>query len=255
VTNPRRRVRLDLAYDGTEFAGWQRQPGRRTVQGQLEAVLTRLAGGEAVPVFGAGRTDAGVHARGQVAHCEVQRRLDDEELARALRSVLPADLRPLGIRTVPADFHARRSARSKTYRYQLDLSPAGDPFLGRFALHYPWKLDFDQMRRGLALVPGTRDWSGFTGAACQVDNRVRTLEYARLARPDPATAFFEFRADGFLTHMVRNLVGTMLEVGRGRLAVAQIRAILESGDRGMAGPTAAARGLCLLRVVYPGEVD
>jgi tRNA pseudouridine38-40 synthase len=251
VTPTHRRVRLDLAYDGTDFAGWQKQPGQRTVQGLLEAELTRIGGGEPVHVRGAGRTDAGVHARCQVADCLVSARMTDDELAHALRSVLPADLRPLRLRRVPDSFHARRSARSKTYRYRLDLSLAGDPFVSRYALHHPRELDFERMRLALSLLPGKRDWSGFTGAACEIDDRVRTLEDAALERPDAGTVFFSFRADGFLTYMVRNLVGTMLEIGRGRMPLDRIDEILASRDRGLAGPTASARGLCLQNVTYP----
>ena len=248
-----RRVRLDLAYDGTDFAGWQKQPGQRTVQGLLETELTRVSGGDPVHVRGAGRTDAGVHARCQIADCEVNGRMDDDDLAHALRSVLPDDLRPLGVRTVPDDFHARRSALFKTYRYHLDLSLSGDPFVGRYALHHPWELDFEQIRRGLALLPGKRDWSGFTASACEIENRVRTLEEARLDLPQPGTAFLTFRADGFLTYMVRNLVGTSIEIGRRRMPADRISQILETGDRGLAGPTAAARGLSLQRVTYGSE--
>ena len=250
MTATPRRVRLDLAYDGTEFAGWQKQPGRRTIQGVLEAELTRISGGAPVVVRGAGRTDAGVHAHCQVADCEVNGRMDDDNLAHALRSVLPADLRPLSVRTVPASFHARRSANHKTYRYRLDLSLAGDPFLRRFAMHHPWRLDLERIRRGLELLPGKRDWSGFTASACEIENRVRTLEEARLDLPEPETAFIVFRADGFLTYMVRNLVGTLIEIGCGRMPVERIVEILDSRDRSRAGPTAAARGLCLQYVSY-----
>jgi tRNA pseudouridine38-40 synthase len=250
VSPTRRRVRLDLAYDGTDFSGWQRQPGLRTVQGLLEERLTRIRGGDAVRVRGAGRTDAGVHARGQVADFELDERLDDAQLEQALRSVLPADLRPLRARTVPGDFHARRSARAKTYRYRLDLSSAGDPFLARFALHHPRPLDFARISAGLDRLPGTRDWSGFTGSACEIENRVRTLELAELELPEPHAAWLTFRADGFLTYMVRNLVGTLLEIGRGRIDPERIEEILDSGNRELAGPTAAARGLCLERVDY-----
>ena len=249
----RRRVRLDLAYDGTDFAGWQKQPGQRTVQGLLEGELTRISGGEAVAVRGAGRTDAGVHARCQVADCEVNGRMDDDQLAHALRSVLPADLRPLRVRTVPDEFHSRRSARHKTYRYTLDLSLAGDPFLGRYSLHHPRELDFEAVRRGLAMLPGKRDWSGFTAAACEVENRVRTLDEASLDLSDRLSARISFRADGFLTYMVRNFVGTLLEIGRERMQETRIAEILESRDRSLAGPTAAARGLCLERVTYAAE--
>lgn len=250
MSTKRRRIRLELAYDGTDFAGWQKQPGQRTVQGVLETELTRISGDESVTVRGAGRTDAGVHARCQVADCEVNGRMDDEQLAHTLRSVLPPDLRPLLIRTVPGSFHSRRSARSKSYRYSIDRSRAGDPFVARYALHHPRGLDFAAMRRGLAMLPGKRDWSGFTAAACEIENRVRTLEEASLELPDSETAWLNFRADGFLTYMVRNLVGTLLEIGRGRMPEKRILEILDSGDRSLAGPTAAARGLCLQQVNY-----
>jgi tRNA pseudouridine38-40 synthase len=249
-----RRVRLDLAYDGTEFAGWQRQPDRRTIQGVLEDALTRVSGGDPVWVRGAGRTDAGVHARGQVADCEVNGRMNDDDLAHALRSVLPADLRPLGVRTVPDDFHARHSALCKTYRYRLDLSRAGDPFVRRYALHYPWALDLDRVRRGLDRLPGKRDWTGFTASVCEIEDRVRTLEAADLELPAADIAYLSFRADGFLTYMVRNLVGTLIEIGRGRFAPERVTEILDSRDRRLAGPTAAARGLCLHHVTYPAEL-
>jgi len=253
VNPERRRVRIDLAYDGTDFAGWQFQPRQRTVQGVLESELTRLAGGEPVHARGAGRTDAGVHARGQVADVEFTQRLDDARLAHALRSVLPPDLRPLRVRTVPADFHAQRDALRKTYAYRLDLSLAGDPFRDRYALHHPRQLDLRAVREGLRMLPGKRDWSGFTGSACTIDDRVRTVTAAELVGPRDETACFRFEGDGFLTHMVRNLVGTLLEIGRGRMPVERIGEILESRDRGRAGPTAPAHGLCLIGIVYPGD--
>jgi tRNA pseudouridine38-40 synthase len=250
VTAPPRRLRLDLAYDGTGFAGWQVQPGRPTVQGVLESVLAALQGGAPVHVRGAGRTDAGVNATGQVADFVLRSRLDDARLGHALRSLLPAEVRPLRLRTVAPEFHARRDAVRKTYRYRLDLSPHGDPFVARYALHHPWKLDEARVQEALARLPGRHDWSGFTGSGCGVDDRVRQLAEARLERPSPHVAWLTFTADGFLRHMVRNLVGTLLEIGRGRLRASVIDAALATGDRRHVGPTAAARGLCLARVVY-----
>jgi tRNA pseudouridine38-40 synthase len=255
VNPEHRRVRIDLAYDGTDFAGWQFQPGQRTVQGLLEDELTRLAGGDPVRIRGAGRTDSGAHARGQVADTEFTKRLDDERLAHALRSVLPRDVRPLRVRSVEPGFHSCLSALRKTYVYQLDLSVCGDPFRSRYALHHPKPLELDAIRRGLALLAGKRDWSGFTASSCTIEDRVRTLKTACLETPTASTARFRFECDGFLTHMVRNIVGTLLKIGRGRMPVSRIREILETGDRGLAGPTAAAHGLCLLGIVYPGEVD
>ena len=248
-----RRIRIDLAYDGTDFAGWQVQRAQRTVQGELERTLIELQGGEPVSVCGAGRTDAGVHASHQVADCRILSRLDDRTLAHALRCMLPPDVRPRTVTTMPAEFHARRDARSKTYSYRLDTSRHGDPFAARYALHEPRALDLVLVRRALELLPGRRDWSGFTASACDKVDRVRTLYEAQLERPAPERLHFVFRADGFLHHMVRNLVGTLLEVGAGTMAVNSIAEILAHGDRGLAAPTAAARGLFLTRVSYAPE--
>jgi len=253
VSPTQRRVRIDLAYDGTDFAGWQVQPGARTVQGVLCAALSRIQGGGAVGVRGAGRTDAGVHARGQVADAAIVTRLDDAGLLRSLASILPWDVRPLALRTVSPDFHSRFQALAKTYRYRLDRSPTGDPFLARHALFHPHALDHAALADALGRLPGRRDWSGFAGAACASADRVRCLTEASYEEPDARTGWFTFSADGFLNHMVRNLVGTLLEVARGSFAPERIEEILARGERGLAGPTAPARGLYLERVVYSGE--
>jgi tRNA pseudouridine38-40 synthase len=249
-----RRVRIDLAYDGTSYDGWQIQPGRPTVQGGLEAVLTRLHGGTPVRVHGAGRTDAGVHARGQVADALLSDRMPaDAPLERALRSLLPADVRVLSVRTVADGFHARHDAIRKTYAYLIDRSAWGDPFLARFVLHEPRRLDLDAVDAALATLPGKRDWTGFTAASCTIEDKVRTLHEARRHTVRPGLDALVFSADGFLTHMVRNIVGTLLDVGRGRFAPDQIARIVESKDRALAGATAPARGLTLDHVAYPGE--
>jgi tRNA pseudouridine38-40 synthase len=245
-----RRVRIDLAYDGTAYSGWQVQPGVKTVQGVVEDALCRLHGGRAVRVRGAGRTDSGAHARGQVADVWVATRADDGGLLRALDHMLPRDIRPRRVLAVADSFHAQHDAKSKTYRYLVDTSPHGDPWRGRYASPFPFGLDVNAVDAALALLPGTRDWSGFTGSACTVDDRVRTITEARLTAPRPGLIAFVFTADGFLTHMVRNLVGTLLAVGRGRIGPERITEVLVTGDRRLAGPTAPASGLCLERVVY-----
>lgn len=245
-----RRVRIDLAYDGTDYAGWQLQPGQRTVQGVLEEALTTLQEGRAVRVRGAGRTDSGAHARGQVADALIATRCDDAALVRALDGMLPGDLRPRRVLTVAGDFHAQHDARSKTYRYFVDSSPHGDPWRRRYALSLPRPVDDAAVAAVLPTLLGTRDWSAFTGSACTVVDRVRTLTEARRVSVRPQLTAFVFTADGFLTHMVRNLVGTLLEVGCGRIEPDRVGHILESRDRRRAGPTAPAHGLCLARVVY-----
>ncbi len=246
-----RRVRIDLAYDGGDFSGWQVQPGRRTVQGVLEQTLSRLQGGRAVRVRGAGRTDAGVHARGQVADTDLGVPHSDADLLHALRSMLPPDLRPLRLATVSPTFHARHDAASKTYSYTLDRTPSGDPFRARHALHHPHPVAGEPLRRAIELLPGRRDWSGFAASSCEIEDRVRELSQAVYEEPADGVGVFTFRADGFLTHMVRILVGTLLEVARGRFAPERIRRILDSGDRTLAGPTAPPHGLCLEHIDYP----
>jgi tRNA pseudouridine38-40 synthase len=245
-----RRVRIDLAYDGTEFYGWQVQPGRRTVQGELERALSRLHGGSPVRVRGAGRTDAGVHARGQVADARIGDRFAELELHRALLSLLPGDLRVQRVARVDDAFHARRAAIAKTYAYYLDRSRCGDPFVARYALHHPHPFDEAAVDAALAHLPGHRDFSGFAGSACEVTDRVRHLTEARREVVRPGIERLVFTADGFLNHMVRNFVGTLLDVARGRSAPDRIRTILESGDRSLGGITAPAHGLALERVVY-----
>lgn len=247
-----RRVRLDLAYDGTDFDGWQIQPGRRTVQATLESEIATVHGGSRAPVRGAGRTDAGVHARHQVADVVVATRLDDAGLLRALAARLPGDVRPVAVATVPDGFHARHDAVDKTYRYVLDLSPYGDPFRRRWSAHPPHGIDADRVRDALARLPGRRDFAGFAGAAGRVRTTVRHLTEAAY-RSNGAIGVFSFTADGFLNHMVRNLVGTLLDVARGRVEPGRIDEVLDTRDRSRAGPTAPACGLHLHRVRYPGD--
>jgi len=253
VKHPVRRIRLDLAYDGTDFAGWQMQSAQRTIQGVIEQTLSEIQGAGRVKVRGAGRTDAGVHARQQVADFDLASRLDDPSLERALSRMLPMDVRPLRVGTTAAIFHSQNHAVSKSYRYRLDLSRHGDPLQARYALHYPHPLDLGHLESALGKLVGRRDWSGFAASACDKLDRVRTLTEARLERITETTWELVFSADGFLQHMVRNLVGTLLEIGGGRMAATTIQEVLASGDRGQAGPTAAARGLCLDRVRYADD--
>ena len=251
-----RRVRIDLAYDGTDFSGWQYQPGRRSVQGVLEQALAVVQGGGSVRVRGAGRTDAGVHARRQTADGLFCGLTGDDELLSALRELMPRDVRPLAVRTVPATFHSQWAAITRSYRYQLDRTRHGDPFRRRYALHRHGALDAGRIEAALALLPGRRDWSGFAGAAGVVRNPVRTVLEARYGEPDPETGWFTFTADGYLNYMVRNIVGTVIEIAAGRFEPRRIGEILESCDRRLAGATAAAHGLFLWKIEYPevGEV-
>ena len=171
-----------LAYDGTDFSGWQFQPDRRTVQGVLKESLLRLQGGGRISLRGAGRTDAGVHAEGQVADCRIRCRLDEERLLHALSRLLPEDLRPIDLRTVSDRFHSQYMAQGKTYRYVIDHSPHADPFLARYAAHCSRRLDWTAMEAAIDRLPGRRDWSGFAGVAAPAGNRIRTLVQAVMIR-------------------------------------------------------------------------
>ena len=247
---PDRRLRLDIIYDGTEFCGWQFQTNGRTVQAVLADALTKVNGGQRVMVHGAGRTDSGVHARAQVADVRVQTSHTDKELLRSLRGLLPDDLAVRELRTVDDGFDSRRSAVGKTYCYRIDRTVHGNPLEARFMWHHYGPLDLDRMRAAAEPLQGTHDWTGFTAKRCQIECRVRNLESIQMDAEDGELTFW-FRGDGFLTYMVRNIVGTLVEIGRGRFPVSRTMEALTRQDRSLAGPTAPARGLILWEVRYP----
>ena len=243
-----RRLKITLEYDGTAYHGWQIQPGLVTIQGVLEACLSRLAGG-AVPVRGAGRTDAGVHALGQVASCDIDTAHDDGVLQRALNDLLPKDLAVRSVETAAPAFDARRSALGKTYRYSILRRVVRSPFLVTTALHVPAALDLDGMRVAAACLVGTHDFSAFRASTCGALSPVRTVTRAAW-RPDGECWHFEITGNAFLQHMVRIIVGTLLEVGRGRREPSDMAAVLACRDRRQAGKTAAPHGLALVEVMY-----
>ena len=238
--------RIVLGYDGTDFRGWQRQPDGRTVQGVLEEAVRKVTGKRTV-VHGAGRTDAGVHALGQAASFRGAFRLDDATLLRALNAVLPADVRVFSLEEAPADFHARRSARSKLYRYRIALDPQPSPLDRRYVLHWPYPLRLGAMRAAARLFVRTADFTAFSSNRDR--SPVRTVTRSELRRTG-GELVYTIEAAGFLRYMVRTIVGTLLEVGRGRLRPEQVEDIFRGGDRALAGPTAAAKGLTLVRVDY-----
>jgi tRNA pseudouridine38-40 synthase len=242
--------RLLLEYDGTGFAGWQIQPGsRRTVQGALEEAFGALAEGP-VRIYGAGRTDAGVHAEGQVANVRAATRLDPARLLRALNARLPGDVVVRLLEPAPAGFHARRDARSKLYRYRLWTGPVRSPLRERFAWRVRPPLDLDALQAAAALLVGTHDFASFRAAGSAARTTVRTLTRAGWRGRVGEELCFEVEGPGFLRHMVRNLVGSLVEVGRGRREAAWMGELLSARDRTRAGPTAPAHGLTLVRVEY-----
>jgi tRNA pseudouridine38-40 synthase len=246
--------RVTLAYDGTDFLGWQAQAGSaRTVQGVLELALCRLAEGNRVPVTGAGRTDAGVHALGQVASFELGRPMAAEDLARALNALLPEDVRVLDCDHASPSFHARKSAVSKLYRYVLDTGPVRLPQRRRHAGHVPWPLDEAGVRAAAEAYVGRHDFASLASSGGSVKTTVRTITRSEAAF-QRQTLIYEVEADGFLRKMVRSLVGGLVAVGRGAWEIDDLRRALERADRGAWPPPAEACGLTLVRVDYPAPV-
>jgi len=238
--------KIILGYDGTDFRGWQRQPDGRTVQGVLEEAVCKITGKRTV-VHGAGRTDAGVHALGQVANFRGAFKLSDEVLFRALNAVLPQDVRIFSLEEARPDFHARKSARSKVYRYRIVRAPQPSPLDRRFVLHWPYPLKIGKMRQAARLFARTGDFTAFSSNRDRAP--VRTVTRSELRTPGDEIVY-TIEAAGFLRYMVRTIVGTLLEVGRGRIAPEEIEELFRHRDRSLAGPTAAAKGLTLIRVDY-----
>lgn len=248
-----RNLKLVLAYDGTEFSGWQVQPEVATIQGTLASAIGRVTGEKVLPQ-GSGRTDAGVHALGQVATFVTQSPIPAENLVGALNDVLPSTVRVLEAAEAPAEFHPRKSARAKTYRYRMFRGAICLPFLARYVWHYPYPLDEAEMQLVAALIVGQHDFTSFAavdperGGEEEVSN-VRQIFCSRWERQGDEFVY-TVRGNGFLHHMVRNLVGTFLLAGKGTLKAADLTRILAARSRSAAGATAPASGLCLVSVEY-----
>lgn len=246
-----RTLKLTLQYDGTDYVGWQRQSVGVSIQGLLEEALGRFEG-SLVTVHGAGRTDAGVHALGQVASVSMAAEIDTSTLTRALNAILPADVRVLDVEEMPPAFHARFSATGKIYEYRIVNAPIVSPFVQRYAWHVIPALDLDAMRAGAGILVGAHDFAAFQGAGSTVTSTERVVhaidwdEGGGYDRP----LVLRIHGDGFLRHMVRNIAGTLVEVGLGRWTAPRVEAIRASLDRTQAGPTAPAQGLFLVRVLY-----
>ena len=249
-----RNLKVILAYDGAEFSGWQIQPDAVTVQGTLASAIGRITGEKVLPQ-GSGRTDAGVHALAQVMTFVTESSVPTENFAKALNDILPPSVRVLEVAEAPSGFHARHSARAKTYRYRIFREAICPPFLARYVWHYPYPLDEPAMARAAELVAGEHD---FTSFAAVDPERGRDDEPASNIRHIFSSAWerageelvYAVRGSGFLHHMVRNLVGTFILVGKGTLPVEDITRILAARSRSAAGPTAPATGLYLVNVEY-----
>ena len=250
--------KLTLAYDGTDFHGWQVQPGYSTIQGELAAAIERITGESTLPQ-GSGRTDAGVHARAQVASVELAAPIPPANLLRALNRTLPASIRTLSAEYVDPAFHARHSVRAKTYEYRIFRGEICSPWLARYVYALNWPLDIEQMKQAASHVVGEHDFTSFAASDPDLSSRestsvhlpenIRTI-FSSSWREEVDLLTYTVRGNGFLHHMVRNLVGTFLDVGRNQLASADIPRILEQRSRSAAGATAPARGLFLDSVEY-----
>lgn len=246
--------KLLIQYDGTDFHGWQIQGGERTVQGELERVIGMLEDAE-VKVAGSGRTDAGVHAEGQVANVFLNRKFTPEKLRGAINGNLWRDVRIMNVEKAADDFHARFSAKMKTYVYRVVNAPVMSPFWLRFAHHEARPLDVGRMNTAARLFLGEHDWTAFSAANSDAENRIRniknfTVESFWDARANASIVEFRIAANGFLRYMARSIVGTMLEVGRGEKDFDTIQTAIVTGRRDLSGKTAPANGLTLLKVDY-----
>jgi tRNA pseudouridine38-40 synthase len=248
-----RNLKMILSYDGAEYSGWQVQPDAVTVQGTLASTIGRITGEKVLPQ-GSGRTDAGVHALAQVMTFVTESPVPTENFLKAMNDILPASVRVLEVAEVPADFHARHSARAKTYRYRIYRQAICPPFLARYVWHYPYPLMEGEMVRSASLVEGEHDFTSFAAvdpergreeAASNV-RKILSSSWERLGEE----LVYTVRGSGFLHHMVRNLVGTFILVGKGTLKAEDVGRILEARNRSAAGATAPASGLYLLNVEY-----
>lgn len=261
-----RNIKFTLAYDGTEFSGWQAQPGQATIQGALTDVLEKLTQ-HRLMIHAAGRTDAGVHAAAQVVNFKTQSSLAAEEFQQAFNALLPPSIRVNAAEEVGPDFHSRWDALAKTYRYRIFRGRVVPPFVWKYVVHDPYELNFDAMAEAARVFIGEQDFSTFAASTgSEEDDRERTTlrtiyrsEWLRSATgtSDPAEEEWVYVVCGksFLRHMVRKMVGTLLDVGRGKLVVEDLPKLLVLRDRSKSGPTAPAQGLCLEDVEYPDRTN
>ena len=245
------RYKATISYDGTLFAGFQRQTMERSVQEELEKTLQKLNSGQFVKIHGAGRTDSGVHAYGQVIHFDLPQERDFEKLRFGLDTQAPEDIDVVSVEQVSDDFHSRYNKHSKTYEFLVDIGRPKNPMMRHYATHFPYQVDMSRMIEAIRDLEGEHDFTGFTASGTSVENKVRTISEATIRYDDEKhLVIFSFTGNGFLYKQVRNMVGTLLKIGNGRMPVSQIKTILASKNRDLAGPTAAGNGLYLKEIIY-----
>ena len=253
-------VKLTIAYDGSDFHGWQLQPGLATIQGALHDAIRQITQ-EPITIHGASRTDAGVHALGQVAHFKTHSTLDAQEIQRGMNALLPPTIRVVATQEVGQDFHARWLAQGKTYRYRIYRGEVLPPFDHRRAFHYPWPLDEAAMSAAARAFEGQHDFSSFAASTgSEEDDKDRDMQRvihsSEIVRePQRDEIAYVVRGRSFLRYMVRKIVGTLIEVGKGRLAPTDIPEIFAARDRSRSGPTVPPEGLYLVALEYPDPAD
>ena len=245
------RYKAIIAYDGTNFNGFQKQPNGRTVQEEIEQTLTKMANGKEITVFGSGRTDAGVHAMGQVIHFDYPEERPLERMRFALDKQSPEDIAVKKVAIVSEDFHARYLVKEKTYQFRVDIGKPRSPFRRHYASYFPYPIDVERIQRALPDLLGTHDFTSFCASGSSIEDKVRTIYEAKMEVNETGDELlFTFRGNGFLYKMIRILVGTLLKIGNGRLAEDSIPEIIAKKDRNAAGPTAHPEGLYLYEVKY-----
>ena len=258
-----RNIKLIIEYDGTDYQGWQVQPGHKTIQGEIQSSLSTITKAE-TSIIGAGRTDAGVHALCQVANFKTESRMKPEEFKAALNSILPKDIVIKQVEEVGEDFHARYSAVRRAYRYTILNGTTPSAFLRRYVHLVHGNMQVEKMAEACKYLIGTHDFSSFASGSDPIKNHIRTIFDARIIDAKHPSSFFPFNipddqinmiyfyieANGFLRGMVRAIIGTLLEIGKGKTLPEGIKDILETKDRAKAGPSLPARGLCLVNVEY-----
>ena len=245
------RYKAIIAYDGTHFNGFQKQPNGRTVQEEMEKTLKKMANGKEITVFGSGRTDAGVHAMGQVIHFDYPEERPLERMRFAFDTQSSEDIAVKAVEIVSDDFHARYLVKEKTYQFRVDIGKPRSPFRRHYASYFPYPLDLSKIQRALPDLIGTHDFTSFCASGSSIEDKVRTIYEAKMEVNEAGDELlFTFRGNGFLYKMIRILVGTLLKIGNGRLSEDSIPEIIAKKDRNAAGPTAHPEGLYLYEVVY-----
>jgi len=242
------KYKMTISYDGSKYGGWQIQPNTQSIQALIQDALKIILHAP-TPITASGRTDAGVHAHAQVAHFVSEEELDLPPLLYSLNGILPRDIRIKKLETAPPSFHARFSSKKKIYHYHLHLSPIQDPFRYPFTTHVHAPLDLELLKNALPAFLGTHDFTSFASTGCGSKNPIKTL-YRIDMIPEPEGVRLEFEGSGFLYKMIRNIVGTLIEVAQNKRLAEDIPSILSAKDRRLAGPTAPPRGLFLHKVVY-----